>query len=184
MTKVIGIGLPKTATSSLAGALNLNNVPTIHFGSPECEEITQKMYRGVYKFGILDRYTGVTNAFEMLFPQIDKAYPGSKFIYTIRDKDSWLVTAEKHWGRALANPKINLMLIHHHLITFGTYLFNKDRFSFVYDMHSDMVKNYFINRSKDLLVLDITKETDYVYKVCDFLGVSVIDGTPVHFNKG
>ena len=54
--KVIGIGLPKTATSSLAVALTNNNIPTIHFGPPECEEIRQKMYKGIYKFDTLNNY--------------------------------------------------------------------------------------------------------------------------------
>ena len=182
--KVIGIGLPKTATSSLAVALTNNNVSTIHFGTPECEEIRQKMYKGIYKFDTLDNYVGITNAFEMIFPQIDKEYPNSKFIYTIRDKDVWIDCAEKHWQRMMNNPKATPMQVHHHLITFGTYLFNKDRFSYVYDMHSNMVRDYFINRQQDLLILDITIDKEYVHKVCDFLKVPMINSELIHVNKG
>ena len=174
--KVIGIGLPKTATSSLKDSLNVNGVPTIHFGDPECDEIREKMYNGIYKFEVLDKYRGITNAFEMIFPQIDKVYPNSKFIYTIRDKEEWLISADKHLKRYPSKPK-------HHLITFGTFKFNKDRFSFVYDMHADMVRNYFSYKKNDLLIIDITKDINYVYKVCEFLNISVIDSTPFHSNK-
>ena len=100
-----------------------------------------------YTFDLFEKYIGFTNAFEMLFPQIDKVYPGSKFIHTVRDKDSWLMSIEAHLKNRLARPE-------HHLITFGSYRFNKDRFSFVYEMHLDMVNNYFTNRKTDLLTID------------------------------
>lgn len=182
--KVIGIGLPKTATSSLAVALTNNNIPTIHFGTPECEEIRQKMYKGIYKFDTLNNYIGITNAFEMIFPQVDKEYPNSKFIYTIRNKEVWIDCAEKHWKRMMTNPKAAPMQVHHHLITFGAYLFNRDRFSYVYDMHFNMVRDYFIDRQQDLLILDITIDKEYVNKVCDFLSIPIINSELVHVNKG
>ena len=184
INKIIGIGLPKTGTSSLAVSLSNNNVPTIHFGSPECEEVAQKMYRGIYKFDIFKKYKGITNAFEVVFPQVDKEYPNSKFIYTVRDKDIWLTSIENHWIKALNDKKVDLMVMHHHLMTFGTYLFNRDRFSFVYDMHCDMVKNYFKDRKSDILTIDITNDVKYVYKICDFLNIEVVDGTAFHLNKG
>lgn len=184
VNKVIGIGLPKTGTSSLAVSLSNNNIPTIHFGSPECEEVVQKMYRGIYKFDIFKKYKGITNAFEMVFPQVDKEYPNSKFIYTVRDKDSWIVSIENHWKKMVANQRVLPMSIHHHLITFGTYMFNKDRFSFVYDTHYNMVKDYFKGRENDVLIIDITKDNKYVYKVCDFLNILIVDSTPAHYNKG
>lgn len=182
--KVIGIGLPKTGTSSLAAALTNNGIPTIHFGNIECEEIWEKMPKGIYRFDVLERYKGVTNAFDTLFPQIDKEYPGSKFIHTIRNKVEWLVSAEKHWGRMLNNPKVDPMSMSHHLITYGSYLFNKDRFSFVYDNHARMVKDFFKNREEDLLTISVTNDKNYVYKICDFLNIPVVDGTPLHYNKG
>lgn len=182
--KVIGIGLPKTATSSLAAALTNNNIPTVHFGSTECEEIRDKMYRGIYKFDTLERYKGITNAFEMIFPQVAKVYPNSKFIYTVRSKDSWMHSVSKHWERMMNNEKASPMLIHQHLITFGTYLYNEDRFSYVYDMHSDMVSNYFRYKLKEVLKIDITTDSGYINKVCDFLGIALVNNTLVYINKG
>jgi len=182
--KVIGIGLPKTATSSLAIVLTNNDVLTIHFGSSECDEIREKMYKGIYKFDTLDNYIGITNAFEMIFPQVDKEYPNSKFIYTIREKEAWLNSIELHWKRVLENSLIRPMEIHHHLITFGTYLFNKDRFSYVYDMHSNIIQNYFRDRQQDLLIIDITTDEDYVDKICSFLNITVVNSELIHVNKG
>lgn len=136
----------------------------------------------IYKFDIFEKYRGVMNAFEMIFPQVDKEYPNSKFIHTLRNKEEWLISAENHWKIA-TSAQAPLKTIHHHLITFGTYLFNKDRFSFVYDMHLNMVENYFKDRKADLLTIDITKDKDYVIKVCDFLDIPVINSTPLYYNK-
>ena len=47
-----------------------------------------------------------------------------------------------------------------------------------------MVADYFKGREHDLLVIDITKDNQYVYKVCEFLDIPVINGTPAHSNKG
>ena len=184
MNKVFGVGLPKTGTSSLAVMLTSNNIPTVHFGNTLCQEIRNKMYKGIYKFDILKQFRGVTNGFEMIFPQLDVEYPDSKFINTIREKEIWMTSAESHWERMMANPKARPAEIHHHLITFGTYLFNKDRFSFVYDMHKNMVDEYFKDRPDDLLTIDITIDNEYPIKICDFLGIPCVDRQPKHLNKG
>lgn len=184
INKVIGIGLPKTGTSSLAAALTNNGVPTIHFGNVECEEIYQKLPKGIYKYNVLERYKGITNAFDTVFPQIDKEYPNSVFIYTVRNKKEWMVSIEKHWERMMNNPNADPMSMSHHLITYGSYLFNKDRFSFVYDNHARLVKDFFKSRQNDLLTIDITKDRGYVYKICDFLNIPVINNVPLHYNRG
>lgn len=181
--KMIGIGLPKTGTVSLSVALTNNNVPTVHFGSSECDEVRQKMYRGIYKFDVLEKYEGLVNGFEVIFPQVDKEYPNSKFIYTTRSKDGWMNAVEEHWEGMMGNAASKPMEVYHHLITFGTFLFNKDRFSFVYDMHTSMVEHYFKDRQDDVLTIDITKDKDFVSKSCAFLGVPLLDSTPLHLNK-
>lgn len=183
LNKIIGIGLPKTGTSSLNVALNNNGVPSIHFGDPECDEVREKIYQGVYKFDLFEKYRCITNAFEMLFPQLDTEYPGSKFIYTIFDKLIWMKSVREHWEGMLSNKVSKPMQVHHHLITFGTYLFSEDRFSFVYDMHAQMVSNYFKERPADLLVLDLSKNNNWVAETCSFLDTPMIDPTLVHTNK-
>ena len=182
--KVVGIGLPKTGTGSLNVVLCNNGIFSVHFGNPECDEIRAKMYRGVYKFDLFEKYRGITNAFEMIFPQVDKGYPNSKFIHTVRDKDAWLISAETHWEWMLRVSGVeHAFIVHNHLITFGTYLFNKDRFAFVYDMHFNMVKDYFKGRENDLLTIDISKDNNYPQKVCGFLGIPLIDNRPIHTNR-
>ena len=76
MSKVFGIGLSRTGTKSLAAALNL--------------------------LGIRTRYAITETSAVPFCPHFDELYPGSKFILTIRDKQSWLNSCGEHWGDANA----------------------------------------------------------------------------------
>jgi len=182
--KVIGIGLPKTATCSLTKVLCNNQIKTQHFGHSSCGGIREEMVRGIYKSSFWDEYRGLMNAFDTLFPQVDKEYPNSKFIYTIRKKEDWLRSIENHWKRMEEGQDKLPARIEQHLITFGTYSFNKDRFSFVYDNHFRMVNEYFKNRKEDVLTIDITKDEGCVEKICNFLNIQVIDNKMEYLNKG
>jgi len=179
MNKVFGIGLPKTGTSSLATYLTSRGINTLHFGSNDANEIREKIYRGIYKFDIMEKYDGLVNTGENYFEQLDKEYPGSKFILTTRsNKDRWLDSIEAHWDRMIKAVGVaKAMQVHHHLITFGCYLFNRDRFSYVYEYTHAMVHDYFRSRN-DLLVLDIDNITDDdIDSLCEFVGIPY-DGRP------
>ena len=105
---------------------------TVFISVPGCIWITIQSHIPLYWTGTSFQggaalLSGITNALEMIFPQVDKEYPDSKFIHIVRDKDIWLDSAEKHWDRTLERiGEERAMTIHHHLITVGTYLFNKD----------------------------------------------------------
>lgn len=171
INKIFGIGLPKTGTGTLNEALNRLGFKSIHFGSTECDEMRDKLYRGIYKFDLLERYDAVTNACETYYAQLDKVYPGSKFILTVRDKDAWLDSARSHWKWMTDKPNgiSHALTIHNHLITFGTYLFNEDRFSYVYDLTIQNANIYFKDRESDLLTLDVTTESN-IDRLAAFLG--------------
>jgi hypothetical protein len=179
--KVFGIGLPKTGTSSLHAFLNANGIASLHFGSSGADEIRDKLYRGIYRFDALEKYDALTNCAENYFAQLDKEYPNSRFILTTRDKDSWLVSIEKHWAKMIRNiGEARAMRIDNHLITFGCYLFNKDRFAYVYDTTHAMVRDYFKDRD-DCFTLSL--ENKDVAGLRDFLGLSGNITFP-HTNKG
>lgn len=177
--KIFGIGLPKTGTSSLATYMTARGVNTLHFGSNDANEIRNKIYQGIYKFDVMDRYDGLTNCGENYFEQFDREYPGSKFILTTRDKEEWLDSIERHWSRWVAKVGVRrVMTVNHHLITFGTYLFNKDRFSYVYDYTHEMIWSYFRDRRDDLFVLKLNNlKNEEIEKLCEFIEVPY-DGKP------
>ena len=82
--KILGLGLSKTGTSSLAAALNVLGFSCVHSAYPHLLEQADAM---------LDTGAAVR------FRELDVMYPGSKFILTIRDRDSWLDSCRRHWAR-------------------------------------------------------------------------------------
>src|SRR5688572_13581789 len=94
--KVFGLGLSKTGTTSLGGALNLLGIETIHY--PHDQKTYHDLRNGNYRLSILEEYQGAVDIpVAPYYAQLDTIYPDSKFILTVRDKDSWLTSAEVHW---------------------------------------------------------------------------------------
>ena len=123
------------------------------------------------------------------FEELDEAYPGSKFIYTIRDMEPWLASCSYH----LAKKK--RVLRKHQFITrialYGTHKYEREKFMTVYKKHDDRVKAYFKDRPSDLLTIDICNGEGWD-KLIPFVGEENIpaknfsyDGKAFpHINKG
>ena len=176
--KVFGIGMPKTGTSSLNSALGALGFKSVH----DPWKLRQKIWdTGSYKWDT--RYNAFTNFGEWFFPHLDENYPNSKFILTIRDKKSWLKSCEKHFSpknekkyRRPFEASLKKMEI------FGIKVFTRQRYSYVYDLHLETVKNYFKGREKDLLILDICGGDEWE-KLCSFLDVEIPDKNFPHKNR-
>ena len=80
MRKVFGIGLSKTGTTSLSAALAILGYRSKHF--PKDED-----------FARYDAFSDITVA--MKFKTLDRFFPGSQFIYTVRDEPAWLASRGK-----------------------------------------------------------------------------------------
>lgn len=89
MNKIFGIGLSHTGTNSLTAALNLLGIKTIHW--PVDRQTYLELSSGNYRLSLLEHYQCITDITTVPFyPQFDRVYPGSKFILTFREKESWL----------------------------------------------------------------------------------------------
>jgi hypothetical protein len=193
--RVFNIGLPKTATHTLHSALETLGLRSLH--NPE--DLRTQTLAGCYRFD-RDDWRALTNFCEHFYPQLDKEYPNSKFILTVRDKESWLDS----WGRqineaeGLAGKSLLSRLVSDNPITlaramrrrlsshlastprvariqiFGCYTFNRDRASYVYDLHYKNALEYFAKRPRDLLVMDIPGGDGW-RKLCDFLSLPTPD---------
>jgi hypothetical protein len=159
-TKVFGLGLSKTGTSSLGEALNQVGIKTIHYYSDEatCQEFQTSSYR----LSILNDYQGIVDIPVVpYYAQLDKQYPGSKFIFTIRDKESWLKSIELHlkllmeWWENFPDFKKFHEFISACLC--GSIGFDREWFWYVYRTHQQNALQYFENCPRDLLLLDICR---------------------------
>jgi Sulfotransferase domain len=182
--KVFGLGLSKTGTSSLGEALNLLSIKTIHF--PHDRRTLAELRAANYKLSILEDYQGVVDIpVAPYYAQLDKIYPDSKFILTVRDKHSWLSSIETHWrsrsARMNKNPQYKEFTQFISACVSGSLRYNKDRFLYVYDTHVRNVKDYFQSRPEDLLILDICGGDGWE-KLCSFLGLPIPEARFPHAN--
>ena len=173
--KIFGLGLSKTGTSSLADALNELGFPTIHY--PFDNRTYDELRKGNYNLSILNDYRGIVDIpVAPYYAQLDVAYPGSKFILTVRDVESWLRSAEKHWELMMTwwdnYPEFKKFHEFIGVAVYGCIYFNRDRFRFVYETHLRNVMDYFDERKDDLLVINICDGEGW-QKLCDYLGVPI-----------
>lgn len=96
--KVFGIGFHKTATASLGSALellgyNLGGKFPID-GPISHDALALRAIESAKDYELFK-----DNPWPPLFKDLDRAFPGSKFILTIRDPDEWLRSVVRHFGR-------------------------------------------------------------------------------------
>ncbi len=160
--KVFGLGLSRTGTRSLTGGLQVLGFDTSHY--PIDEDTYTELANGQYDLTLLKYYDGLTDITTVpYYQQLDRAYPGSKFVLTVRDKDSWLRSCRNHWFNRPAfkeaeDPDEETHLLMRQLLraaVYGCYNFVPERFSWVYDRHVREVMDYFRDRPDDLLIIDI-----------------------------
>jgi hypothetical protein len=174
--KVFGLGLSRTGTRSLTKALQIVGWDCVHY--PIDPMTFEQLSEADYNLAACKEYDGVTDiTVSPFYPQLDKEFPGSKFVLTVRDKDSWLFSCRNHWfGREAFEEdaddereqhlKIRRLL---RAAVYGTYSFDPERFSWVYDQHIANVKAFFADRPEDLLILNVCNGEGWD-KLCPFLG--------------
>ena len=169
--KIFGIGLSKTGTSSLAHALEILGYRT-------------KDYPGIQHYvpgdlssidpSVLEHYDALTDTpIPSFYRKLDQAYPGAKFILTVRDMDGWLLSCKKQFtenhARAMneAHQKLFLDL-------YDCTAFDEAKFRAGYERFVQGALDYFKHRPQDLLVLNVTGGEGWE-KLCPFLDRSIPD---------
>lgn len=165
-SKIFGIGLPRTGTTSLNVALNTIGIPSIHFPFSlyELEDLS-----------ILDQYTAfVDSPIPSLYHQLDGIYPDAGFILTTRPLEQWL--ASMQWLLE-EGPKIwewKPVYDAYHVDFFGSARFERGSYQKTYyDFHHN-VRHYFEDRD-NLLILDLSIGYGYE-ELCHFLEIPVHQG--------
>ncbi len=157
-SKVFGIGLSRTGTTSLSEALGILGFSAVHYPTNMRDIETHDAAADL----------PVADTFEML----DTTFPGSKFIYTIRERTRWLESCRRHWTRK-QGQKLDALHREFRERVYGTIDFSPALFAHAYDRHERRVMRYFAARPQDLLVLDICGGHADWEKLCAFLAVPV-----------
>jgi hypothetical protein len=179
-SKIICIGLPKSGTTSLHNALKMLGYKSIHF--PYDKRTVRQVREGDYHLKVLEEHDAVSDVpIPAIYPQLDQAFPGSKFILTHRSLDSWL-KSERNAPFNSNPPKAGSKRDFYRAILYGVTHYNEDRFRYVYEAHHALVDRYFADRPDDLLRLDLANGDGWE-KLCPFLDMHIPNQPFPHSNK-
>lgn len=167
-TRVFGIGLHRTGTTSLAQAFRVMGLDAAHWESPHWARYIWDEMKATGISQTLERHYALCDLpIPLLYKELDQAYPGSRFILTVRDEDAWINSVRTHWttrpdwdGDVFSNQ------IHREL--YGTTEFDESTFRARYRRHNEEVMQYFRGRS-DFMRLEIREDTSMA-ALCRFLG--------------
>ncbi|MCI0416751.1 hypothetical protein L0222_28610 [bacterium] len=154
-SKIFGIGLSRSGTSSLTEALRILGYTAIH--SPTTLQQIRK-HQAATDAVIADN-----------FERLDHFFPGSKYIYTIRSRDAWLDSCEKFWLLMKDQFDNSFLLTELHKHLYGTDRFDRKLFAEAYERHSARVELFFKHRNHDLLILKVDILKDKWSPLCEFL---------------
>ncbi|MGB0757573.1 MAG: sulfotransferase family protein [Patescibacteria group bacterium] len=161
MSKVFCIGFHKTGTTSLGKALS-----ELGYSVCGCRHDMQLSAEHKDK-ETLSKVIGAYDAFQdnpwpLLFRELDKWYPGSKFILTVRDVDKWYQSVLNHFGGRTTKMRQWIYK------GAGDPRGNEDIYKVAYNNHNEEVLKYFADRRDDLLMLDFSKDDGW-QELCAFL---------------
>lgn len=168
--KIFGLGLSRTGTTSLHVALVLLGKASIHYPSGAARHWMAGDFISdplAWFDACLDLPTPV------YFRELDKAYPGSRFILTVRQEEQWLESIERF---LMAPPEHSNDTQFRDMIraaTYGSLYFHRERFHRIFNEHNNAVQKYFQTRPEALLVMDVTAGDGWG-KLSPFLGSNVI----------
>jgi hypothetical protein len=172
--KIFEIGYGRTGTRSLARAIRLLGIAGMHWGAIHHPQMIEELLDGRL-YSCVERYDYVSDFVAPLFREFDEAYPGSKFILTVREESAWLKSFTEHVTRRQLKPGMNFVTFYR-MQKFGCFSFehNPQRILQAYREHNQRVQEYFRDRTKDLLVFDVCAGDGWE-KLCRFLGKPVPD---------
>lgn len=173
---IVGVGFQKTGTSSLREALKALDFRVKDTTTRALIPILKKDYTRILR--MLRNYDAVEDTpWYMIYKELDKLIPNSKFILTIRDEESWYSSVKRHIG--------DLRSANHEWIYGRGKGLPKDDMKNtidVYSRHNKEVIKYFESRPNDLLVLDFTKGDGWE-KICPFLNKQIPKTPFPHYNQ-
>jgi len=175
INKVICIGMHKTGTTTLGLAL-LDLGYSVLGARTDVAELLME--------GDVEEVLNITKSYEalqdvpwaVLYKELDKKYPNSKFIVTKRDETKWIQSVLNHF----ADTYIPL---HDWMYGVRVASGNEDVYLKRYKQHYAEVEEYFKDRQDDLLSISFANGDDWE-KICKFLGHDIPNKKFPFANKG
>jgi len=182
--KIFVIGLSRTGTTSMCGALEFLGYRVLHY--PDTKDVIHKTLAGRFDWDVLDEYDAFADGAPAAFyRELDKQCPGSKFILLTRDEEPWLKSCKmkiknKHTSAKESAWEHTFVYVLRACL-YNRHYFDEVAFSRARRRHTEDVRRHFRKRKGDLLVMDIKEGWE---PLCEFLGVPIPlrqTGPPVKF---
>lgn len=174
--RIFGIGLSRTGTSSLTRALEMVGFRSVHFpADPTTQrEILRFFARPTERLelSLLREIDAIVDTpVCCVYPALDLAYPGSKFVMTVREKESWLDSCARYW-RIPKEARLREFIQSIDTRLYGRADFDRKAFAATYDEYHARVAHYFRDRPADLLRLNVCAGEGWT-SLAPFVGASV-----------
>lgn len=181
-SKIFGIGLSKTGTTSLFAALHILGYRSGTYRHMEKLRM-ERWFHGNFNHDYFKDYDALTDLpLPNLYAALDEIYMGSRFILTVRKMDAWLDSCRRHWERHGNRTELDFANLTN-LSTYGIYDYNETVFKHKYLSHEMAVLKYFEHRPNDLLVMDISGGDGW-NQLCEFLHLPEPDEAFPHAQPG
>ncbi len=202
--KIFCIGHNKTGTTSLQSAL-VDELGYLFGSQWESETLLEdwsiRDFRRIIEFcKTAEAFQDVPFSLAYTYQMVDYAFPGSKFILTIRSSsEEWYNSTIRFYKKLFrTSEKITLEQIKNYsggndmgwLWRFQQYvygatedtLFDKELYLSYYEKHNAQILEYFKYRPKDLLVLNLS-DPSAMRSLYNFLGVKYTGQVMPHLNR-
>ena len=160
--KIFCIGLSRSGTTSLHNTLVQLGLNSKHF---HFELYTENNFNAIE-----DADAFSDSPIPKIYKKLDRKFPNSKFILTIRNKEHWLDSMKWMFEEGKVLWWWGYHIHKYHREFYGSKTFDKNLMSMKYDQYHTDVLAYFKDRPDDLLILHVDKGTDTT-QVCSFLGL-------------
>jgi hypothetical protein len=164
--KCWGIGLGRTGTKSLIEALQILGYEKVAHNPPFFEDLLK-----------LD--AAAEAGCQVFYKFLDARFPDSKFVVTIRDLKSWLISNQKAFdkypiSRIDASSPYHDAMLRNRMARWGTCTYDKGKLIERYYEHHLGIARHFAGREDQLLWMDIVSGDTWKV-LCPFLKVPIPD---------
>jgi hypothetical protein len=164
------------STRASMAALGLGDDNSGEEGDGSRSDLAARIDAGLLE-RLVDQYDCFSdNPWPLLYRRLDAAFPGSRFVLTVRDADAWLRSQVGQFGAK--NTRMRQWIY-----GYGNPMHHEERYRDVYEQHVHEVRQYFVGRP-DFLELDLGDDNQALgARLWTFLGLSGAPPVFPHANQ-